>query len=102
MVTRLLSIGRNPTSLPFLSKAPIRTAWKYRNYPLRTNAVSPNHPRTFSRSTIYFEKIASQVEKTEKTVTGLPYENLVIGIPKEVWKNEKRYKFGARVLIITH
>ncbi|EEB15892.1 NAD(P) transhydrogenase, putative [Pediculus humanus corporis] len=34
------------------------------------------------------QKNAEKVE--EKSRNGIPYENLIVGVPKEIWKNEKR------------
>lgn len=36
-------------------------------------------------------KEASQVKTANDAPSGIPYSKLSIGVPKEVWKNERRY-----------
>lgn len=36
-------------------------------------------------------KLLQKDGKPATAVTGIPYKNLVIGVPKERWVNERRY-----------
>ncbi len=31
--------------------------------------------------------------KPAEPIKGIPYKNLSIGVPKEIWSNERRYKY---------
>lgn len=35
--------------------------------------------------------LQKEAAKVEKKIAGIPYKQLTIGVPKEVWKNERRY-----------
>ena len=89
----LLNINiRTLSPLPGLGRVQAYRILERKNY-LFFNRESPgnNKYRKFSRGVFRCQKNAEKVE--EKSRNGIPYENLIVGVPKEIWKNEKRYVF---------
>ncbi|KAK6623224.1 hypothetical protein RUM43_009076 [Polyplax serrata] len=99
MGSRLLSAnGLCLSTLPISSKTTISTTWGRKVCLIPRRTPTGFGSRTLSRGNVRYQKSASsQGASTEKTVKGLPYENLVIGVPKEIWQNEKRVSITPAV-----
>lgn len=55
-------------------------------------AVSRKNGKSFSTQVARQEKEVKETPQKEatQTVPGIPYNKLSIGVPKEIWRNEKR------------
>lgn len=63
------------------------TVQNWRLYYSKAKNLTCGGKRSFSTSNcLRKEKIQ------QEPISGIPYKNLTVGVPKEVWKNEKRYK----------
>lgn len=54
-----------------------------------THHAGSTWKRLFSSTSKLLEKVATP----PPPVKGIPYKNITIGVPKEIWQNEKRYAY---------
>lgn len=74
------SLFKNPVNITYKSWRPY--TFSYRNQ-LRLTQNAGKRPFVTSNG-LWKEKLA------EKAVAGIPYKNLTVGVPKEMWPKEKR------------
>lgn len=65
---------------------------KVKKYCLLENGRIIFNSKSFSTQVFgQLRKEASQAKAAEVAPAGIPYSKLTIGVPKEIWKNERRY-----------